>query len=206
MSEGDEASPDALEVRFQWNVRAVESARSFVVALSRPHGAILWRSLMVAGVGGGSLMLAKFLSPDTSWLGLAHVALTALVVAGGALWVLSQAEGLQRARRAEKDYRRIDWSSVTIGREGVFLRTETRDEFISWFGVKRVHDVDGLIYFEHDKQMGIAVPDVAFGDRRERAFFLDTARRFYAGRTPQQPLREEGESWVEDMPPPAKLH
>lgn len=206
MNEGDGASPDALEVRFQWSVRAVESARRFVTALSRPHGAIFWRSLVVAAVGFGSLTVAKLLSPDTSWLTLAHVAVTALVVAGGSLWVLSQAEGLQRARRAEKDYRRVDWSSVTIGREGIFLRTETRDEFISWFGVKRVHDVDGLIYFEHDKIMGIAVPDIAFGDRRERALFLDTARRFYADRTPQQPLREDGEAWVEDMPPPAKLH
>ncbi|NBD36086.1 MAG: hypothetical protein GVY30_08810, partial [Chloroflexi bacterium] len=147
MVEGEGASPDALEVRFQWSLKAIERAARYVTGLARPHGAIAWRAIIVLLVGAGALLTAKFLSSDASWLGIAYVAVTALVVAGGSLWVLTQAEGLQRARRAEKDYRRIDWSTVTIGHEGVFLRTETRDEFLSWFGVKRVHDADGLIYF-----------------------------------------------------------
>lgn len=206
MNEGEGASPDALEVRFQWSLKAIERACRYVTALARPHGAIAWRVIVVVLVGGGSLLAAKFLSDDASWLGLLHVAITALVVAGGSLWVLTQAEALQRARRAEKDYRRIDWSTVTIGHEGVFLRTETRDEFLSWFGVKRVHDANGLIYFEHDRLVGIAVPDTAFADRRERAFFLETARQFYSDRTQNVPQAGPRGVFVEDMPPPSRLH
>ncbi len=202
----DEERSDAVDVRFQWTIEAVEQTARYVSGLVRNRRETIIRGAVLIIVALAIIVALMVIFPHYE-----HWQVLAIAAAAQSVSIATQAlfvRGQQAMRRklAEKDYRRVEWSTVTVGAEGVFLRNETRDEFLSWYGVKAIHDAEGLVYFEHGGLMGIAVPDGAFRNRQDREDFLAVAKGFYTRRGEHLPLSVNPAQTLEDMPRPSRLN
>lgn len=187
MEDSDDETVEALEVRFQWSPADIKATARFVRELAPRKRGMALRAVAVLVLFVAAFMAPKAFMPDLSFLEIGMWASAGAFVAFLTHRLAIDTIDAIDVMRAEKDYRRVEWTSITIGREGVFLRNETRDEFISWFGVRAIHDNPALIYFEHGELMGIAVPSKGFPTPDDRATFLSAAREFYEQRSENLP-------------------
>ena len=204
--EPDEARSDAIDVRFQWTVEAVERTARYISGLVRDRRETVLRGAVLVIVTLAIIVALMVIFPHFETWQILAIAAAAQSVSVATQALIVRGQRAARRQLAEKDYRRVEWSTVTVGAEGVFLRNETRDEFLSWYGVKAIHDADGLVYFEHGGLMGIAVPDGAFRNRQDREDFLAVAKGFYIRRGENLPLSVNPAPTLEDMPRPSRLN